>query len=136
MLGRTGLRVPRVGFGCGNIGGLMVRGTLADQERAVARAIDLGMNYFDTAPMYGNGESETNLGRVLAGLKRNVVVGTKTPADPERRGHLREAIFASAETSLRKLRRDRVDVFQLHTMVTLAGGGDGARSTCRRLSTR
>lgn len=123
VLGRTELRVSRLGFGCGNLGGLMVRGTPADQERAVARALELGVTYFDTAPMYGNGESETNLGRVLAVLRPDIVLATKAPADPERRGHLGEAIVASAEASLRRLRRERVDVFQLHTAVTLAGGG-------------
>ena len=67
--GRTGMRVSVFGFGCGAVGGLMVRGTHADQERAVARAVELGINYFDTAAFYGNGESERNLGRVLATLR-------------------------------------------------------------------
>jgi aryl-alcohol dehydrogenase-like predicted oxidoreductase len=122
ILGRTGLRVSRAGFGCGNIGGLMVRGTPADQERAVARALELGINYFDTAPMYGNTESETNLGRVLATLRPDIVLATKSPADPEQRGKLGATIAQSCEASLRRLQRERVDVFQLHTAVTLAGG--------------
>ena len=63
--GRTGLDVSLLGFGCGAVGGLMIKGTAADQERAVGRALELGINYFDTAQMYGNGESERNLGRVL-----------------------------------------------------------------------
>lgn len=122
VLGRTGLRISRLGFGCGNVGGLMVRGTPADQERAVARAVDLGVTYFDTAPMYGNGQSETNLGRVLATLRPEIVLATKTPADPEQRGRLGAAIAASVDASLLRLRRERVDVLQLHTAVTLAGG--------------
>ena len=77
VFGRTGLRVSIFGFGCGAVGGLMVSGTPEDQERAVARALEAGVNYFDTAAMYGNGESEKNLGRVLAKLKPNVIVGTK-----------------------------------------------------------
>jgi aryl-alcohol dehydrogenase-like predicted oxidoreductase len=121
-LGRTALRISRLGFGCGNIGGLMVRGTAADQERAVARAVELGITYFDTAPMYGDGESETNLGRVLSVLRPDIVLATKAPADPQLRGRLGAAIAASVETSLRRLRRERVDVLQLHTAVTLAGG--------------
>src|SRR6059036_1922594 len=48
-LGGTGLRVSALGFGCGNIGGLLIRGSVAERERAVARAIELGINYFDTA---------------------------------------------------------------------------------------
>ena len=50
-LGRTGLSVSLLGFGCGNVGGLLVRGTPAERERAVARAVELGVNYFDTAPL-------------------------------------------------------------------------------------
>ena len=65
-LARTGLQVSILGFGCGAVGGLMVRGTPADQDRAVARALEAGVNYFDTAVQYGNGESEKNLGRMLA----------------------------------------------------------------------
>ena len=64
--GRTGMQLSVLGFGCGAVGGLMVRGDPADQERAVARALEAGVNYFDTAVQYGNGESEKNLGRVLA----------------------------------------------------------------------
>jgi len=64
-LGKTGLRVSALGFGCGNVGGLMIRGTAAERERAIARAVELGINYFDTAPSYGDGQSEQNLGAAL-----------------------------------------------------------------------
>jgi aryl-alcohol dehydrogenase-like predicted oxidoreductase len=78
VFGRTGIRLSVLGFGCGAVGGLMVRGDPLDQERTVASAIAAGVNYFDTAVLYGNGESERNLGRVLGNLKAtNVVVGTK-----------------------------------------------------------
>ena len=60
--GRTGMQLSLLGFGCGAVGGLMVRGAAADQERAVARAIEAGVNYFDTAVQYGDGES----GRAIA----------------------------------------------------------------------
>lgn len=100
----------------------MVRGTAADQERAVARALELGINYFDTAAMYGDGQSETNLGRVLSVLRPDIVLATKTRAEPDGPGGIGATIAASAEASLRRLRRERVDVFQLHTPVTLAGG--------------
>src|SRR5881275_2100853 len=76
--GRSGMRISILGFGCGAVGGLMVRGEPADQERAVARALDAGVNYFDTAVQYGNGESEKNLGRALKKLKaKDAIVGTK-----------------------------------------------------------
>jgi L-galactose dehydrogenase/L-glyceraldehyde 3-phosphate reductase len=58
MFGRTGMRFSVLGFGCGAVGGLIVRGNPADQERTIARAIAAGVNYFDTAVQYGNGESE------------------------------------------------------------------------------
>src|SRR5262249_54892793 len=76
-LGSTGLRVSALGFGCGNIGGLLIRGSVAERERAVARAMELGINYFDTAASYGDGQSEENLGRALRALKASVLVGTK-----------------------------------------------------------
>ena len=79
--GRSGLRLSALGFGCGAVGGLMVRGEPRDQERAIGRAIDAGVNYFDTAVQYGDGESEKNLGRALRQLKpANAVVGTKVAA--------------------------------------------------------
>ena len=84
VFGRTGMQLSVLGFGCGAVGGLMVRGDPADQERAVARALDVGVNYFDTAVLYGNGESEKNLGRVLQKLKpANAVVGTKVRVPPD-----------------------------------------------------
>src|SRR3974377_1425384 len=77
VFGRTGMRLS-VGFGCGAVGGLMVRGDPRDQERTIARAIEVGVNYFYTPVQYGNGESEKNLGRILQSLKpANAVVGTK-----------------------------------------------------------
>ena len=71
------MEFSEIGFGCGDVGGLMVRGEPADQVRAVARAMELGINYFDTASRYGGGRSETNLGRVLKELSADVFVGTK-----------------------------------------------------------
>ncbi len=75
-LGRTGLTVSVLGLGCGAVGGLMVRGSAADRERVVARALEAGVTYFDTAPAYGDGQSEINLGQVLARLKPTLVLGT------------------------------------------------------------
>ena len=68
-LGRTGLEVSVLGYGAGAVGGLFTKGTAVDQERAAARAIEAGINYFDTAALYGNGESKRNLGRVLKALE-------------------------------------------------------------------
>jgi L-galactose dehydrogenase/L-glyceraldehyde 3-phosphate reductase len=120
-LGRTGLDVSVLGFGCGAVGGLMVRGTPADQERAVARAIELGINYFDTAAMYGNGESERNLGRVIKSLKPDIRVGTKVRVPASERGRIGAAVTASLEASLQRLQLEQVDLFQLHNHITRAG---------------
>ena len=122
-LGKTGLTVSEVGFGCGNVGGLMVRGSFEAQVRSVEKAIDLGINYFDTAPSYGDGLSESNLGKVLTKIKPEVFVATKI--------HLRDGLNdirgnarRSLENSLKRLNRDYVDVFQLHDGITeVAGGG-------------
>jgi aryl-alcohol dehydrogenase-like predicted oxidoreductase len=101
----------------------MVRGTPAEQERAVARAVELGINYFDTAPSYGDGESERSLGRVLKVLRPNVVVGTKFRVEPAERGRVAAAVIASLEASLRRLGLERVDLLQLHNLIADDGRG-------------
>lgn len=129
-LGRTGLDLSVLGFGCGAVGGLMIRGEAGDQERAVRRALELGINYFDTAQMYGDGESERNLGRVLKSLKPDCHVGTKVRLPPTERGHVGQAIAASLEASLRRLQRDSVDLFQFHNaIVGTTEGGNFAADT-------
>jgi len=123
--GRSGMQVSLLGFGCGAVGGLMVRGAPADQDKAIARALEAGINYFDTAVQYGNGESEKNLGRVLATLKpAEVIVGTKVRLPAAAFGHIAAAVADSLEGSLRRLRLDRVDIFHLHNAITSAGGGE------------
>jgi aryl-alcohol dehydrogenase-like predicted oxidoreductase len=122
--GRTGMRVSVLGFGCGAVGGLMVRGEPRDQQRAIARALDAGVNYFDTAVQYGDGESEKNLGRVLQSLKpANVFVGTKVRLLAADRSSIADAVTKSLEASLVRLQRDHVDIFHLHNSITEAGGG-------------
>ena len=123
--GRTGMQISLLGFGCGAVGGLMVRGAPADQDRAIARALEVGVNYFDTAVQYGNGESEKNLGRVLATLKpRDAVVGTKVRLPASDFGRIAIAVSQSLEASLQRLRMERVDIFHLHNAITTGGGGE------------
>lgn len=126
-LGSTGLTVSELGFGCGSVGGLMVRGDPADQRRAVARALDAGITYFDTAPSYGGGRSEENLGRTLRDLDAwdRVVVGTKVRLSPDDLAAAPAAIRRSIEQSLERLGRDAVDLLQLHNPI--AAGTDGSR---------
>jgi aryl-alcohol dehydrogenase-like predicted oxidoreductase len=118
-LGKTGLKVSEIGFGCGNIGGLMVRAPLPTRLAAVRRALELGINYFDTAAAYGNGLSETNLGEVLAILKPQITLATKFALAREELKDIKAAISRSFEASLKRLGRERVDILQLHTPLTL-----------------
>jgi aryl-alcohol dehydrogenase-like predicted oxidoreductase len=124
VFGRTGMQLSVLGFGCGAVGGFMVRGDPAEQERVIARAIAAGVNYFDTAAQYGNGESEKNLGRVLQKLKpADVVVGTKVRVPPGEFGRMADVVTASLEGSLARLGLERVDIFHLHNPITGTGGG-------------
>ena len=125
VYGRTGMRLSVLGFGCGAVGGLMVRGDPRDQERAVARALAVGVNYFDTAVQYGDGESEKNLGRVLQNLKpADAVVGTKVRLPSAESGSIAATVTQSLDGSLVRLRRERVDIFHLHNAITAHGGGE------------
>jgi aryl-alcohol dehydrogenase-like predicted oxidoreductase len=118
------MQLSVLGFGCGAVGGLMVRGDAADQERTIARAIAAGVNYFDTAVQYGDGESEKNLGRVLQKLKpANVAIGTKVRVPPGAFGRIDEAVRTSLEGSLARLGLDRVEILHLHNPITENGGG-------------
>jgi len=122
--GRTGLQLSVLGFGCGAVGGLMVRGDPADQERTIARAIEAGVNYFDTAVQYGDGESERNLGRVLRTLKpADIIIGTKVRVPPGDFGRIADAVTMSLEGSLARLGLDRVDILHLHNPITETGDG-------------
>src|SRR5256714_7909181 len=106
----------------------MVRGDPLDQEHTIARAIAAGVNYFDTAVQYGNGESEKNLGRVLQTLKpANIVVGTKVRLPSGDFGRIADAVAKSLEGSLARLRLDRVDIFHLHNAIMETGGGEALR---------
>ena len=113
-LGRTGLKVSELGFGCGSIGGLLVRGEYPKMRRTVARALELGITYFDTASLYGDGQSEVNLGAVLRELRAEPVVGTKVRLSAPDLDRIEAAVTGSVEASLRRFGRERVDLIQLH----------------------
>jgi aryl-alcohol dehydrogenase-like predicted oxidoreductase len=125
VFGRSGLLVSVLGFGCGAVGGLMVRGSAADQDRAIGLALAAGVNYFDTAVQYGNGTSETNLGRVLAAQKpAEVYVGTKVRVPSGSFRDIGGEIARSIDGSLGRLGMDHVDIFHLHNPITVKGGGE------------
>ncbi|TAJ36698.1 MAG: aldo/keto reductase [Reyranella sp.] len=123
-LGRTGLEVSVLGYGAGAVGGLFTKGTAADQERAAARAVEAGINYFDTASIYGNGESERNLGRALNSLKAKVIVGTKVRLAAQHRADVASFVAQSLEDSLKRMGRDHVDLLQLHNPLAAIDAGD------------
>jgi L-galactose dehydrogenase/L-glyceraldehyde 3-phosphate reductase len=120
-LGRTGEHISEIGFGCGNVGGLMIRAEPRERLRAAEHAIELGINYFDTAAQYGEGESERNLGRVLAELKPNVFVGTKLRLDADDVEGGQERMDLHLNASLDRLDRDSVDILYYHGRIRDAG---------------
>jgi len=119
VLGRTGLQVSEIGFGCGAVGGLIIRAPLKERLAAVNRALELGINYFDTAVAYGNGQSEENLGEVLKSVKPNLILATKFGIVREDLNDIGGAVRRSLYFSLKRLGRASVDIFQLHTPVVL-----------------
>ncbi len=118
VLGRTGLRVSEVGCGGAPLGipnynevwDPSAPDTTASVTAALHRAIDLGYNYFDTAPSYGDGRSEELIGMALAGKRSNLYLASKT----EWHGKDRAWIIARAERSLQRLQTDYLDVLQFH----------------------
>ena len=119
ILGKTGRKVSVLGFGCGGVGGLMTAGDYPIMIRAVERAVDAGINYFDTAQLYGDGSSEKNLGKVLHELNPDVVVGTKVRLVTAQMDDIEKHILQAAETSLRRLKMEQLDLFQLHNPINL-----------------
>jgi aryl-alcohol dehydrogenase-like predicted oxidoreductase len=114
VLGRTGQAISEISFGCGNVGGLMIRGDHADQVHAVAHAVELGITYFDTAASYGDGVSEQNLGKVMAELKPDVLVGTKLQLGPSDVAAGTARVREIFQQSLDRLDRDSVDLLYYH----------------------
>ncbi|HZD40136.1 MAG TPA: aldo/keto reductase, partial [Terriglobales bacterium] len=121
-VGNTGIKISEIGFGCGNNAVLMVKAPYDDQKKAVCHALDLGINFFDTAFAYGLGKSEENLGRILNDLGAAPVISTKIRLEADAVGDVRAATIRAVEAGLKRLKRDRVDFIQLHTRVTLERG--------------
>lgn len=117
-LGKTGLRVSRLGFGCVSLGNEY--GAVSDGEavQTVLAAIDHGINFFDTSPYYGRTLSESRLGQALRGRRHEVVLATKGGRfdAPLETGFdfSYGSIIAMCEASLRRLQTDYLDVYQLH----------------------
>ena len=115
-LGRSGLRVSAIGLGCNNFGG---RIDLEATRAVIHKALDVGVTLFDTADVYGErGGSETCMGEVLGDARKRIVLATKfgMPMDDSGRsqGGSRGYVFAAVEASLRRLKTDWIDLYQLH----------------------
>jgi aryl-alcohol dehydrogenase-like predicted oxidoreductase len=121
-IGKTGIKVSEIGFGCGNNAVLMVKSPYEEQRAAVRHALDRGINFFDTAFAYGLGKSEENLGRILNDLGAEPVISTKIRLEADAVSDIAAATIRAVEAGLKRLNRDRVDFIQLHTRVTWERG--------------
>lgn len=123
ILGKTGLKVSEIGFGAWGIGGVTAEATSygatndSESKKALLHAVDKGINFFDTADLYGYGHSEELIGEALESVRNNIVIASKVgflehkgPHDFSEK-HVRESL----EKSLRRLRTDYVDLYQLHS---------------------
>jgi aryl-alcohol dehydrogenase-like predicted oxidoreductase len=115
-LGRSGLRVSLVGLGCNNFGG---RIDLEASRKVVHKALDLGITLFDTADTYGNfGGSETCLGEILGDRRKDIVLASKFGMAMNSAGTIKGAsrryIMSEVEASLKRLKTDWIDLYQLH----------------------
>jgi aryl-alcohol dehydrogenase-like predicted oxidoreductase len=119
-LGNTGLTVSEISFGTGDNAGLMVLGSEEDQLDAVRRALELGVNYFDTSPDYGKGAAERNLGRALRRLGAKPIVTTKVEIMPGELDRIEEKVTSSLDASLDRLGMDSVDILVMHNKPQLA----------------
>jgi aryl-alcohol dehydrogenase-like predicted oxidoreductase len=125
-LGRTGLQVSAIAFGAGPVSGLMTGDDRAAQTATLRRAIERGINWIDTAPGYGQGRSEENLGWVLREFDTDddLYVATKVRLGPDDLGDIRGAVRRSVEASLARLRVPMVTLLQLHNGLTARRGDE------------
>ncbi|MFQ6030179.1 MAG: aldo/keto reductase [Dehalococcoidia bacterium] len=121
-LGATGLKISEIVFGAGAQGGIVFRGDRQNRLEAVKRALDLGINWIDTAAQYGDGESEENLGWILKELDAHPYVSTKARIELSHVDDIPGEIQRSTEASLQRLQIDSVELFQLHSVVTRERG--------------
>jgi myo-inositol catabolism protein IolS len=111
--GASGLQLSAIGVGCWSFGGGQYWGGQAqkDVEEVVRRAVDIGINYFDTAEAYNEGRSESSLGRAIRGIPRDrIVIGTKISPN----NTAPEVLLRHCEASLKRLGTDRIDLYMVH----------------------
>jgi D-threo-aldose 1-dehydrogenase len=115
--GKTGLQVSELIFGGGWVGGILIHQDEATKRAAIARALEAGINLIDTAPSYGDGESERALGWLLEDVADKPYLATKVRLDLGRLDDLAGQVERSLEQSLERLRCDSVELFQLHNPI-------------------
>ena len=124
--GTTGLSVSELVFGGGAVGGLLINADDDTRRRAIRVALDAGINWFDTAPSYGNGQSETALGWLLEEVEESPHVSTKVNIDTNNLADVFGQVERSVADSLARLKRNKVTLLQLHNPI-------GARTDGRTL---
>ena len=114
-LGKSGLEVSEVGLGCNNFGR---RWGYERSKTVIDAALDNGVNFLDTADVYGEGGSETVIGRAIRGIRDEVVIGTKFSGamgtGPNSSGGSRKYLIDALDASLKRLQTDYVDLYQMH----------------------
>src|SRR5262249_23770379 len=115
--GDSDLFISEIGFGCGPTAGLMIEGDRQTRIEVVAKAFEEGINYFDTAGQYGEGASEINLGEALKALNASPIISTKVTLGLADLDDIAGAVRTSVETSLRRLRRERLEIVFLHNRI-------------------
>jgi L-galactose dehydrogenase/L-glyceraldehyde 3-phosphate reductase len=120
--GRTGLKVSEIVFGGGWVGGILIHPDDETKRAAVERALEAGINWIDTAPSYGQGQSEEALGWLLAGVEPTPHLSTKVMLESDDLNDIPGQIERSLEQSLTRLRRDSVTLLQLHNRIESAAG--------------
>jgi len=118
-LGRTGLEISEIGFGCGTSAGLMVSGPAEERRAAIDRALERGITLFDTAPVYGDTLSEEHLGQALSGLGATPIIATKVALETPDYDDLAGGVVRSIERSLERLRVEVLPIVHMHNRVGL-----------------
>jgi aryl-alcohol dehydrogenase-like predicted oxidoreductase len=123
QLGKSDLNISAIGYGAWGIGGEPFWNTEGEENsiRSIKKAIDLGINFYDTAPVYGFGYSEELLGKALQSKRKDVIIATKCgmvwkkeELKAIRKRATRESILEEIELSLKRLRTDYIDLYQVH----------------------
>lgn len=134
-LGRSGIEVSPMGIGCWAIGGSGWGGGADDEEsiRGIQKALEMGVNFFDTADAYGPGRSEIVLGSAVAGRRDKIVIATKFGHSPEGPRSEPDYIRSACEASLKRLNTDYIDLYQFHLNDFGPEGAEEVRETLETL---